>query len=201
MPRHTKEIFLTGIMALLVAGCSSTQTYQSRAYIDNKERVDQAREGGNRGYIMGTPKPDTSEHKKTRQVFVVELSKEEVPAPGAEVTAPAPRRTTTAAPVMTEPAQPAVSTRRQAQPVVIPNFDEEKAPARSSVAAAGYSDYTVEKGDTLQKISKKFYNTYRRWNEIFEANKDVMSDPNKLKPGMKIRIPGGREEAPEPNLK
>jgi nucleoid-associated protein YgaU len=202
MPRYTKEVLLSGIVALLVTGCSSTQSYQTRAYIDTPNRVDQEREGGNRGYLTGKPKADTGDHKKTRQVFVVELSKEEVPGAGAEVKAPAPRRTVIepAASTVTTPV-PAASSRRQAQPIAIPNFDEEKTLSAPAVAATGYTDYTVEKGDTLQKISKKFYNTYRRWNEIFEANKDVMADPNKLKPGMKIKIPGGREEAPEPNLK
>ena len=52
-----------------------------------------------------------------------------------------------------------------------------------------FVEYKIEEGDTLQKISKKFYDTYRRWNEIYEANKDVLSSPDRIKPGKVIRIP------------
>ncbi len=50
-------------------------------------------------------------------------------------------------------------------------------------------NYTVQSGDTLGKISRKFYGTSARWQEIFNYNQDVLSDPAKLKPGMEIKIP------------
>ncbi|MBN1869684.1 MAG: LysM peptidoglycan-binding domain-containing protein [Candidatus Omnitrophica bacterium] len=51
------------------------------------------------------------------------------------------------------------------------------------------SEYTVQKGDTLQKISKKFYDSYSKWPKIYEANKSVISDPDKIKPGIVLQIP------------
>jgi LysM repeat protein len=49
--------------------------------------------------------------------------------------------------------------------------------------------YTVEKGDTLSAISKKFYGDASDYNIIFEANKPMLSDPDKIYPGQVLRIP------------
>ena len=49
--------------------------------------------------------------------------------------------------------------------------------------------YTIEKGDTLGAIAKKHYGKASAYMRIFEANKDIISDPNKIYPGQKIRIP------------
>lgn len=51
--------------------------------------------------------------------------------------------------------------------------------------------YVVKQGDTLQKISREFYNTPGRWRDIYQANRDVLKDgPDALKVGMKLKIPG-----------
>jgi nucleoid-associated protein YgaU len=49
--------------------------------------------------------------------------------------------------------------------------------------------YTVEAGDTLSKISKQFYGEASLYMNIFEANRDKLKDPNKIQPGMELRIP------------
>lgn len=49
--------------------------------------------------------------------------------------------------------------------------------------------YTVASGDTLSKISKQFYGDANKYMKIFEANKPMLSDPNKIYPGQKLRIP------------
>ena len=50
--------------------------------------------------------------------------------------------------------------------------------------------YTVEKGDTLWSISCKFYNNDgTKWKKIQEANKDVLSSPGSIKPGLTLTIP------------
>jgi len=49
--------------------------------------------------------------------------------------------------------------------------------------------YTVEKGDTLSAIAKKFYGDASDYNQIFEANKPMLSDPDKIYPGQVLRIP------------
>lgn len=49
--------------------------------------------------------------------------------------------------------------------------------------------HTVESGDTLSKISKEVYGDANKYNVIFEANKPMLSDPDKIYPGQVLRIP------------
>ncbi len=49
--------------------------------------------------------------------------------------------------------------------------------------------YTVVSGDNLSKISKASYGDPNKYMVIFEANKPMLSDPNKIYPGQKLRIP------------
>ena len=49
--------------------------------------------------------------------------------------------------------------------------------------------YTVQKGDYLSKISKEMYGDAMKYNVIFEANKPMLSDPDKIYPGQVLRIP------------
>lgn len=49
--------------------------------------------------------------------------------------------------------------------------------------------YVVQGGDSLSKISKKFYGDAGSWKKIFEANKDVVKNPDLIQPGWKLRIP------------
>jgi nucleoid-associated protein YgaU len=55
--------------------------------------------------------------------------------------------------------------------------------------------YTVEKGDTLSKISKKEYGDPNRYAIIFEANKPMLTHPDKIYPGQVLRIPEPTAEA------
>jgi nucleoid-associated protein YgaU len=49
--------------------------------------------------------------------------------------------------------------------------------------------YEIVSGDTLGAIAKRYYGNASKYVKIFEANKDIISDPNKIYPGQKIRIP------------
>ncbi len=49
--------------------------------------------------------------------------------------------------------------------------------------------HDVVSGDTLSAIAKKYYGDANKYNTIFEANKPMLSDPNKIYPGQKLRIP------------
>ena len=52
---------------------------------------------------------------------------------------------------------------------------------------AQYHD--VARGDTLSGIAKKYYGDAGKYQKIFEANKPMLSDPDKIYPGQKLRIP------------
>lgn len=49
--------------------------------------------------------------------------------------------------------------------------------------------YTVKSGDTLSRISKEMYGEANKYNQIFEANKPMLKDPDKIYPGQVLRIP------------
>jgi nucleoid-associated protein YgaU len=51
--------------------------------------------------------------------------------------------------------------------------------------------YTIVSGDTLSKLAKEFYGDATAYPRIFEANREVIKDPNLIYVGQKIRIPMG----------
>jgi len=55
-------------------------------------------------------------------------------------------------------------------------------------ATANVRTYTVASGDTLSKISKQFYNDANQWQRIFDANRDILSNPDRIQPGQHLRI-------------
>ncbi|MDX1439730.1 MAG: peptidoglycan-binding protein LysM [Rubricoccaceae bacterium] len=59
------------------------------------------------------------------------------------------------------------------------------APAPSSTTQF----YKIKSGDTLSGIAKEFYGDANRYPEIFEANREVIKDPDLIYPGQQIRIP------------
>ena len=70
-----------------------------------------------------------------------------------------------------------------------------QAPADSKTASTNKKSgrtprtYVVREGDTLASISRKFYKSSGRWKQIRDANKNVIDDPAKLKPGMTLTVP------------
>ena len=125
------------------------------------ERVDQA-PGGNGGYLVGKHKPSSSAPRSaTREI--------------AELQVELPTKATTSSHAVTttvnEPAMPAPAA-------------EAAAPAELSVEA-----YTVKKGDTLWSIAKKMYGKGSLWSRIYEANRDQLPEPSRLRAGMRLQIP------------
>jgi len=49
--------------------------------------------------------------------------------------------------------------------------------------------YEVVSGDSLSKIAKREYGHANEWKRIYEANRDLLSDPDKIYPGQKLKIP------------
>lgn len=62
------------------------------------------------------------------------------------------------------------------------------APAPAAPKAAPRT-YTVVAGDSLSKISKKFYGDANQWKKIFEANRDQIKNPDLIRPGQTFKIP------------
>jgi nucleoid-associated protein YgaU len=59
-------------------------------------------------------------------------------------------------------------------------------------AAATAKTYTVKSGDTLSKIAKEHLGNANAYMAIFEANRDQLSDPDKIKPGQVLKIPAAQ---------
>lgn len=49
--------------------------------------------------------------------------------------------------------------------------------------------YEVVSGDTLSKIAKREYGNANDWKRIYEANQDILKNPDKIYPGQKLKIP------------
>jgi len=72
--------------------------------------------------------------------------------------------------------------------------DAEQASATMTAGAsvsAGQNQrhYTVRPGDTLSKISRDFYGDANQYTKIFNANRNILRDPNTINPGQDLVIP------------
>ena len=167
--------FLVLASVLVLSGCVT------RTYNLTRDRVDQNLSDGNHGYLSGKgPSEETAPRKteRTVRVFEFELGKS---YKAKQVNVPL-----------------------VAQPQNVENVPEvnretsvETAPEGLNASASGSGQkYTVGKNDTLQKISKKFYGTTKKWTKIYNANKDVLKGPDKVYPGQTLNIPDAGEVKP-----
>jgi len=161
--------------AMFLYGCAGTaKSFEVRRYVQEKDRVDQSMEGGNAGYLAGTPQPeDRSGFKKTRKTYVIEVST------GQEII----ERDTG------KPVVPVVAPRKPAAKFDAAVIQPEYGRAGKAVESPSLVEYRVLKDDTLQKISKKFYDSYSAWPRIYEVNRNVIENPDRIKPGTVIQIP------------
>ena len=67
----------------------------------------------------------------------------------------------------------------------MPDFSDVK----SGVETTAVKIYEVKSDDTLSKIAKAEYGDANAYNRIFEANKDILKDPNKIYPKQVLKIP------------
>ncbi|HTH66822.1 MAG TPA: LysM peptidoglycan-binding domain-containing protein [Rhodanobacter sp.] len=67
------------------------------------------------------------------------------------------------------------------------DFSDVQSQVSSTVDAA--TIYTVAAGDNLSKIAKHFYGNANAWKRIFDANRDQLTDPDRIRPGQMLKIP------------
>jgi len=72
-----------------------------------------------------------------------------------------------------------------AKKVDAPDFSQ----VESEVESTADITYEVKRGDNLSKIAKHHYGKSSLWNVIFEANRETLSDPDKIYPGQILIIP------------
>lgn len=95
-----------------------------------------------------------------------------------------------------EKASPQVN---KTQPSIKPNVQAQAQPAKvaspapaatpQTGSAAKFEMYTVKEGDWLSKIAGRYYGDVHKWDRIFQANRDQITDPDKIRPGQIIKIP------------
>lgn len=123
-----------------------------------------------------------------------------------------PTATVVKAPPRTEPAPPiaggidkvpaveakvkAVATlEKAAQPVSkpLPSANEKiqrpQIPSKVAKSTTQAQEYTVKPGDTLSKLAERFYNAMSKWEKIYDANRNILKNPNYIYVGMKLTIP------------
>ena len=64
------------------------------------------------------------------------------------------------------------------------------APPEPTATFGTVRTYVVVKGDSLSKIAKREYGDADKWRTIYEANRDLIKDPDLIYPGQELRIPG-----------
>ena len=153
--------------AMCAAGCKAPTRIATR--VTDLPRVDLDLSGGNRGYLLGTP-PEPGEMKTTRQMIETDI---EIPSFYKPKAGGAP------APLATTPSGSG-AVRVGGSP--------------AAAATAGPMDsYVVKRGESLWTIAARpeIYGKAMRWKRIFEANRDILKDPNSVREGMTLRIPRG----------
>jgi len=72
-----------------------------------------------------------------------------------------------------------------------PDFSDVEAGGSSTAPSAepATQTYTVAAGDSLSKIAKKYYGDAAKWRKIFEANRDIIKNPDLIHPGQTLKIP------------
>jgi nucleoid-associated protein YgaU len=73
--------------------------------------------------------------------------------------------------------------------LVNPALAPKTAAAGAGGAGTEQRTYTVQEGDSLSRIAARFYGDAAAYNRIFEANRDKLSDPNKVRTGVELVIP------------
>jgi nucleoid-associated protein YgaU len=62
-------------------------------------------------------------------------------------------------------------------------------PSAAPAAAAEPKKHVVQKGETLSAIAKQYYGNANAYRKIFDANRGILSDPDKIYPGQELTIP------------
>ena len=177
MSEHGRWIAGLIVVTLTAAGCRTATRVVAYPRVDLEMPA-----GGNRGYLVGTPPASSGPWKSERQMVETEV---EVPA----------------------------FSKRAGQAAVggndgtLPEGDlaEESAWNQASTSHEIIGSYTVQAGDTLWSIAagSGVYGDATKWRWLYDANRDVLKSPDRLKAGMSLRIPraggaGGQAAESEP---
>lgn len=195
-----------GLLGVLLSGCVMTTTTR----VVEMDRVDQQLSGNdNRGYLVGKPSEEEIQYRKTtRQVIRTDIELptlselQKPPTKDEELNGnrgylqqeynPSPKTSSVVQESDSE-MDAEISTDQEE------NFTQEAVqqlePMMTAETQAAkqlkFEEYVIQKGDTLQSVAAKpnVYGKASKWVKLYSANKDVIKNPNRVYPGLKIRIP------------
>ena len=155
------------LVVVFLTGCMTVRTYTIK-----KPRIDTDVEG-NRGYLSGTPSEEVKENRlgENRTISVVEIEFGKGKKEGEKAN---------------------IKDNDLAEDLFYEDeieSTEELTYQEDTISKSGVTTYVVQKNDTLQKISQKFFGTTKKWEKIYDFNKAVIKNPDKVYPGTKIVIP------------
>ena len=78
----------------------------------------------------------------------------------------------------------------ESKPVLASNDKASASTVKSTqVVSPSAQEYTIKAGDTLSRLSERFYNSADKWSKIYEANRETVKNPNYIYIGQKLVIP------------
>jgi LysM repeat protein len=194
------------LVSVLLSGCVMTTTTR----VVEMDRVDQQLSGsGNRGYLAGKPSDggETQPRKTTRQVIRTDIelpTLSELQKPSSKDEEPNGNRgylqqeynpspmTSSVAQEPDSEMEAEVSTHQEENLAeAIQQLEPLMTAETQAAKETKFEEYVIQKGDTLQSIAAKpnVYGKASKWVKLYGANKDVIKNPNRVYPGLKIRIP------------
>ncbi len=201
MKKNIFVLVLISIFLISAGGCAKRIKIETV----EKERVDQDISSGNKGFLKGTrPPEEVVERKANREIYQVTL---ELPPyaewksfrfkPTVDKELYGNRGYVFGGPQVIKPVSSDEKATNEQENIVLPEDqtamekkEETSIPEiKATEQSAAFTTYTVQSGDTLEKISKKVYGSSKQWKKIYNFNSDVLKNPNKIYPGQKIKIP------------
>jgi len=164
------------VLAVAVSGCAGVKTYTYEV-----DRPDQDLSSGNRGQLAGTVPSEESRSTPTRKIYALDIDL--TPSKEYEEKKSSQRDMGRAGMAVEEVGY------KESLPIVVAEPVVEPAIAEPVVTVRGPESYTIQDGDTLEKISKLFFGKASLWTKIYDANRDKLSAPGKIYPGQVILIP------------
>jgi nucleoid-associated protein YgaU len=72
----------------------------------------------------------------------------------------------------------------------LPDFSDVQSGSSSTAPTQSPTrTHTVKKGESLSKIAKRVYGDAQQWRRIYDANRDIVSDPDLIHPGQVLKLP------------
>lgn len=205
MQRWVSSIMIIALVSAGLVGCAK----RIEIVTVEKERVDQDLSKGNQGFLKGTSAPDgKAQPRDTKRAYYQVTI--EVPPYAEWRDYPKTVDTElwgnrgyiyggpqTITPKMVK--KEVESEQKNGKKEIVLPMEDEPAelsedveliiPEDVSATEPAYSEYVVKSGDTLGKISQKTYGTSKKWQLIYNANRDIIKGPDKIYPGQKLKIP------------